>query len=123
MNTGQYGVWNSTKQSTQAAGAAVLYGYGAVPTGNNCSTSACTITEYFKSSSLTATPNGPGAVKFTVPTVANGMVFVAGGAGPTTNGTRTGYAPGPTGQTNVNCSPTATSGTCAGYLFVYGKVQ
>lgn len=127
VNTAQYGLYNPVNGgSVQPAGASVLYGYAAVPTGQNCSTSACTITEYFKSSSLSAVPNGPGAVKFTVPTVAGGMVFVAGGAGPTSNGTRTGYVPGPTGFSGggntVNCSPTATSGTCAGYLFVYGSV-
>jgi hypothetical protein len=37
------------------------------------------------------------------------------------------HVPGPTGFSGggntVNCSPTATSGTCVGYLFVYGSVS
>lgn len=128
VNASAYGSWNPHTQATQAAGAAVLYAYTAVPAGSNCSTSACTLTELFSSSSLTNNvPNGPGAVKFTVPTVAGGMVFVAGGMGPTTNGTKTGYAPGPTNNLGgVNCAPTysgtTSNGTCAGYLFVYGKL-
>jgi hypothetical protein len=61
--------------------------------------------------------NGPGAVKYVVPTIANGMVFVAGGA--------SNYAPGPQGQTGVNCSPAASGGTaptCQGLLVVYGQL-
>lgn len=56
----------------------------------------------------------------TVPTVANGLVFVAGGV--------PGYAPGQPGGTNVNCTATAlvntsTPNACHGMLSVYGKIH
>ncbi len=129
VNTSNFGKWITPPPPqlpySVAASAATLYGYAAVPVctvqGCSCSSSACTITEDFRSDKLTGvTYTGPGAVKFTLPTVAGGMVFVAGGLPPAADGSSKGYYPGPTGQTNVNCSPTATSGTCAGYLFVYG---
>jgi len=66
--------------------------------------------------------NGPGTVKYAVPTVANGMVFVAGG------NNNPAYAPGIWSSTNsVNCSPAALGGpnspTCVGLLSVYGKLN
>ena len=73
-------------------------------------------------SSTVGTGNaGPGAVKFQVPTVANGMVFVAGG--------NTSYAPGTKGGDGgrVNCYPAAAQGatppTCTGLLSVYGMLH
>jgi hypothetical protein len=127
VNSSAYGSWNPHFQTTQPAGAAILYAYSAVPAGTNCGSSACTLTELFNSSNLTNVPNGPGAVKFTVPTVAGGMVFVAGGMGPTINGQKKGYAPGPSNTyTGVNCWPTyvsgASNGSCSGYLFVYSTL-
>jgi len=63
---------------------------------------------------------GPGAVKFAVPTVAGGLVFVPGGT--------PGYAPGVPGGTGVNCTAAAladstTPTICGGMLSVYGQLH
>ncbi len=58
---------------------AALYAYKAVPdtTSTGCSTTAPCMTKLWDSTGLT--PPGPGAVKFAVPTVVDGMVIVGGG--------------------------------------------
>jgi hypothetical protein len=72
-------------------------------------------------SSISTSNYGPGAVKFAVPTVANGLVFVPGGA--------SGYAPGaPDIQgSGANCTATAlatqTTPACQGLVSVYGKLH
>jgi len=114
INYSSPGLWNPNASSSVAAQSAVLVVYGAVP---NPTTHV--LTEVWESSK-TAGNNGPGAVKFTVPTVAGGLVFVGGGA--------PGYAPGPPGGTGVNCTAAAlvTSSTptvCGGHLSIYGKIH
>ena len=57
---------------------------------------------------------GPGAVKYSVPTIAGGLVFVGGGeANPVY------YSPGPAGS-GANCTPSASGGSCVGALYIYG---
>jgi hypothetical protein len=95
-----------TTTTTGAAFPAQLYAYNPVPiTGN-------TVKNWWSD-----TTTGPGGVKYTVPTIANGMVFVAGGAA--------GYSPGLVGVSGVNCSPAAytvsSTSTCPGLLVVYGQ--
>jgi hypothetical protein len=89
LNTGGFATLN------RAAKPAVLYAYAAVP--NNGS-----LVRLWDSASSGQT--GPGAVKFVVPTVANGKVYVAGGT--------PGYLPN-----SSNCSFAPTS---CGQLTVYG---
>ena len=118
INAGGFGRWsangNGSFQATPAK-PAVLVAYQAVPQtvqGVN------TLKELWESSSI-STNFGPGAVKFTVPTVANGFVFVAGGV--------SGYAPGLPGSTGVNCTATflvtSTTPACQGMLSVYGPLH
>lgn len=74
--------------------------------------------EIWESSTLTSN-TGPGAVKFVVPTIANGLVFVAGGV--------PAYGPGLPGGTNVTCTAsflvTGTTPACQGMLSVYGQLH
>jgi len=82
LDTSSYGT------TTHAAGPAVLYAYKAIPTGNGPGALG---TELWDSSAYNvATPGNPGAVKFVIPTIADGKIFVAGGA--------PGYQPG-----SANC--------------------
>ena len=107
---GNYGKYNRKNGQSTPAGAATLYGYTAIPNGN-------TLTNVVDSDNLQGglTHKGPGAVKFTVPTVAGGLVFVVGGeANPNY------YNPGITPSSTVNCTPSATGGTCLGALYIYG---
>lgn len=105
----QPGAWNGQTNQTTKASDAQLDVYSITPNAQN------QLPELWSSGS----GSGPGAVKYAVPTVANGMVFVAGGAA--------NYAPGPQGGQNgaVNCYPAASGGstpTCTGLLAVYGKL-
>jgi hypothetical protein len=105
VNVNKYG--SGTKTTTSAALPAELYAYSPTPNGNAIS------------GLWSDTTSGPGGVKYAVPTVANGMVFVAGGAAA--------YSPGLTQTTGVNCSPAAYPGsspsTCPGLLVVYGQTK
>jgi hypothetical protein len=74
LNTSGYG------KIGQQATAAVLYGYQAVPSGGSLSKLWDT------SAYNTSAPGNPGAVKFVVPTIVEGKIFLAGGA--------QGYKPG-----------------------------
>ncbi len=96
LDTGGFG------QAGQPATAAVLYAYKAIPTGSGAGSLGA---ELWDTSAYNATvPGNPGAVKFVSPTVADGKIFVAGGA--------QGYEPGsancPTPSTTVQ--PTACGG-------------
>lgn len=73
----------------------VIYAYRAIPTSRNPSTALGTV--LWKSSAYSSTnPGNPGSVKFVVPTIADGQIFLGGGA--------QGYAPG-----TANCPvPTTT---------------
>lgn len=114
LNYAGAGTWKPNKNVSQAAQPATLVVYDAVP---NVTTHV--LTEVWESSK-TAGNNGPGAVKFTVPTIAGGLVFVGGGT--------PGYAPGPPGGTGVNCTASAlvnstTPRACGGLLSIYGKLH
>ncbi len=114
INYAGSGVWKPNTNSSTAASPAALIVYDAIP---NATTHL--LKEVWESSQ-TKGNNGAGAVKFTVPTIAGGLVFVAGGI--------PGYAPGPPGGKGVNCTAAAlvTSGTpkvCGGMLSVYGKLH
>jgi hypothetical protein len=85
LETGLYG------KLTRVAGPAKLYAYRAVPTGGSLGHELWETSIY----NLT-TPGNPGAVKFVVPTIADGKVFVAGGA--------PAYEPG-----SANCPVPSTS--------------
>jgi hypothetical protein len=80
IDAGGYGRWdknaNTGLYQSYAASSAVLIVYVAVPTNV---TGLGIVLEELWSSSLSQSNNGPGAVKFAVPTIANGLVFVAGG--------------------------------------------
>jgi len=110
---GNYGKYNRQTGVSTAAGAATLYGYTAVPV-------AGTLALDVNSSTLALLPGmtnyGPGAVKFAVPTIAGGLVFVAGGeANPVY------YKPGKDTSNGANCTPSATAGgSCLGALYIYG---
>jgi hypothetical protein len=113
-----YGKWSVNSQHVffaTAATPAILTAYQALPQTVKGST---ILKELWHSSTLVSN-YGPGAVKFVAPTIANGFVFVAGGA--------PGYAPGMPGAMNVTCTATflATSTTpaCQGMLSVYGKLH
>jgi hypothetical protein len=115
INAGGFGAWQPGKSTAKAATPAILVVYNPVPNPPN----APILKELWESSTLAANA-GPGAVKYTVPTVAGGLVFVPGGT--------PGFAPGLPGGTNVNCTAAAlvTSTTptiCGGMLSVYGKLH
>lgn len=108
------GVWSPFKNLSTAAQPAILTVYDAVPNPTKH-----VLSELWQSSTIAAN-NGPGAVRFTVPTIAGGLVFIAGGT--------PGYAPGPPGAPGVNCTATAlvnstTPNSCGGMLSVYGKLH
>ncbi|HLZ43560.1 MAG TPA: hypothetical protein VKQ11_21515 [Candidatus Sulfotelmatobacter sp.] len=114
MNAFGPGSWRPDINSSVAAQPVVLLVYKAVP---NVSTQSL---RQLWQSSQTAGNKGPGAVRFTVPTIAGGLVFIAGGT--------QGYAPGPPGGANVNCTAaalvsSATPNICGGQLSVYGKLH
>lgn len=114
LHSGGYGQWEAGTKSAVPANPVILYVYNAVPSGN-----PPVLQELWKSSAGKKNA-GPGAVKFTVPTVAGGLVFVPGGA--------PGYAPGLPGGTGVNCTAAAlvnssTPTVCGGMLSIYGKVH
>ncbi|HEY3975326.1 MAG TPA: hypothetical protein VGM18_20150 [Candidatus Sulfotelmatobacter sp.] len=98
---------SGTTTTTNKASPANLYVYNPIPTSGN-------IGELWSSGT-----SGPGGVKYTVPTVANGMVFVGGGS--------PAYSPGLLSVSGVNCSPAAYGGsstsTCPGLLVVYGQTK
>jgi hypothetical protein len=116
IDAGGHGHWSANSNGvfqSYPATPAILVVYQAVP---NPTTNS--LTERW--ASTVGANSGPGAVKFTVPTVANGLVFVPGGA--------SGYAPGPPGGTDVNCTAAAlansiTPTVCQGMLSVYGKIH
>jgi hypothetical protein len=112
VNTSGYGQWGATTNKSTAAKAATLVVYNPIPSGN-----PPIMQELWESSGASA---GPGAVKFTVPTVAGGLVFLGGGT--------SGYAPGPAGGSGVNCTAAALANTttptvCGGKLSIYGKIH
>jgi hypothetical protein len=115
IDSSQYGQYHPLTLSAQAAQPANLIVYNPIPGPAG----APALRELWESS-VGTTNAGPGAVKFTVPTVAGGLVFVAGGTPR--------YAPGPPGATNVNCTAaalvtTATPTVCGGLLSVYGRIH
>ncbi len=91
---------------TNAAGGAELYAYKAIPSGTGAGSLG---TELWDTTAFNSTvPGNPGAVKFVVPTVADGKIFVAGGG--------QGYKPD-----SANCpTPSATvQPTICGALTMY----
>ncbi len=106
-----FGRWDGTQ--SHPAAPSILHAYAAVPFNQN----GTIILNPLWSSPSSGAGVAPGAVKFTIPTVANGMVFVAGGLGS--------YAPGPSGGTKVTCTSEATnsSTTCQGQLVVFGQIN
>lgn len=118
LNVGGYGQWAPNSKlvfQSNPARPAILAAYQAVPQTFN----GATILRFLWESSTSTANYGPGAVKFTVPTVANGFVFVPGGV--------SGYAPGLPGGDKVNCTAsflaTSTTPTCQGMLSVYGQLH
>ncbi len=118
IDAGGYGAWNASTQKAKSATSAILVAYQAVP---QTTLGVTTLKELWESDSSSSN-FGPGAVKFSVPTIANGLVFVPGGT--------QGYAPGPptTGTNNVNCTAAYlaignSTPICGGMLNVYGKLK
>jgi len=116
LDVGGYGLWNAATMTSGAAKPAELIAYYALPQTVKGQTELEEIWE----SDTNSSNDGPGAVKFTVPTVANGLVFVGGGV--------QGYAPGPAGGSGVNCTgvtltTSQTPAVCQGALYVYGQLQ
>ncbi len=100
LDTSGYGTF------TKAASGAVLYAYKAIPTGSGSGSLGA---ELWDTSAFSKTvPGNPGAVKFVVPTVADGKIFIAGGS--------PGYQPN-----SSNCpTPSATvQPTSCGALTMY----
>ena len=100
LDTGGFG------QAGQPATPAVLYAYKAIPTGSGAGSLGA---ELWDTSAYNASnPGNPGAVKFVVPTIADGKIFVAGGA--------QGYEPG-----SANCPTPSTTvqPTACGALAMY----
>jgi hypothetical protein len=118
LNVSGFGQWSPNAQfvfQSIPAKPAVLTAYQAIPQTVKGVSGLKALWE-----SSTSTNNyGPGAVKFTVPTVANGLVFVPGGV--------PNYAPGLPGGPNVNCTAsflvTESTPACQGMLSVYGEIQ
>ena len=117
IDSGGYGLWkiSGSSGSSGPAKPAILVVYNPIPT-----TGTPPILKELWESSVSASNTGPGSVKFTVPTVAGGLVFVPGGT--------PGYAPGPAGGTGVNCTAAALANTqtptvCGGLLSIYGKIH
>ena len=117
-NASGFGKWSVNTQHVffaTPAKPAILTAYQALPQTLNGTT---TLKELWHSSSLVSN-YGPGGVKFVAPTIANGLVFVAGGV--------PGYAPGLPGSMNVNCTATflvtSTTPACQGMLSVYGQLH
>jgi len=115
IDSSGFGLWHPLPKSAQAAKPANLIVYNAIPGPP----SAPVLSKLWESSSSSLN-TGPGAVKFTVPTVAGGLVFVPGGT--------PGYAPGLPGGTGVNCTAAAlvttqTPTVCGGMLSVYGQLH
>lgn len=112
-SSGPYGKYTLGTDTTTKAGPATLFGYKAMPDNLGA-----TLTNEFRSDKITLPPGtnpGPGAVKFTTPTIAAGLVFVGGGeANPVY------YAPGQTTTPNANCTPSAAGGHCSGGFYIYG---
>jgi hypothetical protein len=118
INASGFGKWSVNTQHVffaTPAKPAILTAYQALPQTVNGTT---TLKELWHSSSLVSN-YGPGGVKFVAPTIANGLVFVAGGV--------PGYAPGLPGSMNVNCTATflvtSTTPACQGMLSVYGQLH
>ncbi len=108
IDSGPYGRYNVHTDITTAAGASILFAYTAIPT---LQSGLLTLVNDFNTMALAS----PGAVKFTVPTIAAGLVFVGGGeASPAF------YAPGKTTTLNANCTPSASGGSCLGGFYIYG---
>jgi len=113
LDTGGYGSWKPLTNASQTATPTILIVYNPIPVaGKN------ELNELWESS-ISPANAGPGAVKFTVPTVAGGLVFVSGGT--------PGYGPGVPGGKDVTCTAsylaTSTVPTCGGLLSVYGKLH
>jgi len=68
LDTSGYGTF------TNAATGAVVYAYKAIPTGSSLGTELWDTSAYNNTA-----PGNPGGVKFVVPTVADGKIFIAGG--------------------------------------------
>lgn len=118
INTSGFGKWSESSNHTffaTPARPAILTAYQAVPQTQGGVT---TLKELWVSSNKTSNA-GPGAIKFMAPTIANGLVFLAGGA--------PGYAPGLPGSTGVTCTATflvtAQTPACQGMLSVYGQLH
>lgn len=114
IDSAGFGLWHPLTSVSQAAKPAILVVYNPIPSGTTPELQA------LWESSAKAANAGPGAVKFTVPTIAGGLVFVPGGT--------PGYAPGPPGGKNVNCTASflansTTPTVCGGQLAVYGKIH
>ena len=112
VNSGGYAQWQVPANKSIPAKPETLVVYNPIPSGNPPA-----LQELWQAS---GTNVGPGAVKYTIPTVAGGLVFVGGGT--------SGYAPGPPGGTGVNCTASAlanstTPTVCGGQLAVYGKIH
>jgi hypothetical protein len=71
LDTSGYGTF------TKAAGGAVLYAYKAIPSGTGAGSLGAALWD--TSAYNKTVPGNPGSVKFVVPTIADGKIFVAGG--------------------------------------------
>jgi hypothetical protein len=90
----------------KSATAAVLYAYKAIPTGTGAGSLGA---ELWDTSAFNASvPGNPGAVKFVAPTIADGKIFIAGGA--------QGYQPG---AANCPTPSTTVQPTACGALAMY----
>jgi len=103
LDSNGYGRYNPNTSSFVSSNQAILYAYPAVPGNFNPSGQ---VTELWDSNQLSSyTTVMPGAVKFSVPTVADGYIFVAGGT-PSYFGT-------------TSCpAPTSLPFSCAGQLTI-----